>query len=589
MSTSADIRKLNEEAWGLCFRDTPRALGLSLEVCRLAEAGCDRSGLAYGLRSAGVCHWILGDYAAALQELEQARAIFQELGDRSGASDALNWMGNSYWRLNDYQNSLKFHIQNLHLREELGDGVGQAGSLNNIGLNYYDMGQYDVALEYHLRSLRLYESNNNQGGLAKAINNLANIYEKLGDDEKALEYNLRSLKLKQEVGNRVDQTGSLINIGNAYRRMKKYELAVEYHTRGYVIAHDLNNRPAEALSLLNRGNVYDDLGLYVEALDNLQKSLEIFQEVGDKYYEAEARINLAGVLQKQGRSEAALAHLHTALQMAEAVGLSELIYQAHRLLSEVHEARGEAADALGHLKECMQVRETIYGAEAERKMKNLVVRSEIEKAQQEAEIYRLRNVELARTYQELQLADEQKTALLDQLRVKSEELERLSFQDGLTGLHNRRYLDFRLHDELVRSRRLHHDLAVVMVDIDDFKSINDRFTHEVGDAVLQAAAGLLQKNSREIDAVCRYGGEEFVIILVETSPAKAAEVCERIRQEFILYPWTGLQPGLQAVTVSQGYCSGDSSGSAKAVIELADQRLYRAKQNGKNRVCGNDS
>ncbi len=585
MSTPANIQKLNDETWDLCFRDTPKALRMSAEARQLAEAESDRSGLGYSLRNAGLCHWILGDYTTALEELGLANKIFVELGDRSGESSALNWIGNSYWRLNDYQNSLKYHVQTLNLRKELGDEIGQAGSLNNIGLNYYDLGQYDIALEYHLQSLQLYESNNSKEGMARAFNNLSNIYEKLGDEEKTLEFNFKSLKLKQETGNRVEQTGSLTNIGNVYRRMKNYEQAVEYHTRGYDVAHEMNNRPGEALSLLNLGNVYDDLGLYEKAFDNLQKSLNIFQEIGDKYYQTEALINLAGILQKQNKSEAALVDLHTALQMAEELGLSELLYQTHRMLSEVHEARGDANEALNHLKEGFKYRETIYGVEAERRIKSLVVKSEVEKAQQEAEIYRLRNVELARAYQELQRADEQKTELVEQLRLKSEELQRLSFQDSLTGLYNRRYLDLRLRQEFIRSRRLHHDLTVVMLDIDDFKSINDRFAHETGDKVLKTAAMLLQKNIREIDAVCRYGGEEFLIILVETDSEKASEVCERIRQEFISHAWTELHPDLQTVTISQGFCSDESAESAKAVVDIADQRLYRAKQNGKNQVC----
>ncbi len=588
MSKSMAIRKLNEETWELCFRDTPRALRRSARIRQLAEERSDRSGLGYSLRNAGVCHWILGDYATALDELEQANRLFHELGDRHGESSALNWIGNLYWRQNDYQNSLKFHIQTLNLRKELGDEIGQAGSLNNIGLNYYDLGQYDVALEYHLQSLQLYESNNAREGMGKALNNLANIYEKLGDDEKTLEFNFKSLKLKQEANNRVEEAGSLTNIGNVYRRLKNYEQAVEYHTRSYVISHEMNHRSGEALSLLNLGSVYEDIGLHEKAFDNLQKSLKTFREIGDKYYEAETLINLAGVLQKQDQYEAALADLHTALQIAEELGLSEILYQTHRALSEAYEAVGDAVEALSHLKECIKYRETIYGVEAERKIKSLIVKSEIEKAQQEAEIYRLRNVELARTYQELQRADEQKTELLKQLRLKSEELERLSFEDGLTGLHNRRYLDARLHDEFIRSRRLHHDLTVVMLDIDNFKSINDRFTHETGDKVLKTAAALLQRNVREIDAVSRYGGEEFLIILVETDSDKASEVCERIRQEFIAYAWTELHPFLHTVTVSQGFCSDGSAVSAKAVVEIADQHLYRAKQNGRNRVCGKD-
>jgi diguanylate cyclase (GGDEF)-like protein len=582
------IQRLNEQAWELCFRDTTAALEICEQARQLADMESFSSGLAYSLRNQGVCHWILGDSETAFKELQQALELFQKLEDRQGESNALNWIGNSHWRLNQFQEALTFHIQALNLRSELGDQKGQAASLNNIGLIYHDLGHYDVALDYYIKSLHLFELVGDSGGVAKAVNNLALIYEKLGDDEKALELNLKSLKLKREVGNRMDEAGSLTNIGNAYRRLKEYDHAVEYHTRAIAIAREINNRLGEGQSLLNLGNVYQDMNQPEKALECTQTSLQIFQEIGDKFNEVESQIKLAEIMIKEERFEDALVHLQAGLQRAEELGSDELLFEIHRALSEFYEITNDPAKAFSHLKSCFNYRETMFSAEAERKIKNLVVKSEVEKAQQEAEIYRLRNVELAQTFKAIQRADTEKAKLFEQLRLKSEALEQLTFQDSLTGLYNRRYLDSRLEQEFLRSRRLRRNLTLVMVDIDSFKTINDRFMHDIGDQTLKAVALLLQKTVRSIDVVGRYGGDEFLVMLLETGADEALEVCERMQQAVSHHAWQQIHPDLAKVSISLGFSGDMTIDTAKELVDMADKNLYRAKQQGKDQVIGAD-
>ncbi len=152
--------------------------------------------------------------------------------------------------------------------------------------------------------------------------------------------------------------------------------------------------------------------------------------------------------------------------------------------------------------------------------------------------------------------------------------------DALTGLKNRREFDERLRDELTRAGRYAHPLSLLMIDIDDFKLINDRFGHSVGDAALQSVANAIEESIRSIDIAARYGGEEFVVILPETPLHGAAIVAERIRAATAEYT------SPYRLTVSIGVAElAKSDETPDAFLVRADAALYRAKSFGKNRVA----
>jgi diguanylate cyclase (GGDEF)-like protein len=198
--------------------------------------------------------------------------------------------------------------------------------------------------------------------------------------------------------------------------------------------------------------------------------------------------------------------------------------------------------------------------------------------------------ELTLAYQEMEAlnrslseANEQKTRLLEQLKLQTRDLEQQSREDSLTGLYNRRYLDYRIENEFTRAKRYGRNLAVVMADIDNFKRVNDTHSHMVGDDVLKVIAHLLRDNIRGVDFAARYGGEEFVLLLPETPSNGAILVCERIRREVEAYHWDAVRPGLR-VTMSFGLCCDVNVKDHGEMLAKADAKLYEAKQNGRNQV-----
>jgi diguanylate cyclase (GGDEF)-like protein len=177
--------------------------------------------------------------------------------------------------------------------------------------------------------------------------------------------------------------------------------------------------------------------------------------------------------------------------------------------------------------------------------------------------------------------------LLRDLRQQHERAEEEAITDALTGLSNQRRFRQILAKEVERAKRFDRPLSVVMLDLDDFKDINDNHGHLQGDRVLREVGRVLRLESREVDEPARYGGEEFAIVLPETRTEGAMEVGERIRRRLdrIRLPLDG--PGGQLrIRASVGVAgSPEQPPDVQTLIKAADQALYRAKQQGKNRTA----
>jgi diguanylate cyclase (GGDEF)-like protein len=174
---------------------------------------------------------------------------------------------------------------------------------------------------------------------------------------------------------------------------------------------------------------------------------------------------------------------------------------------------------------------------------------------------------------------------------QSRRLEEQSVTDALTGLKNRRFFDERLEEEFKRAQRYRDFLSLIMIDLDHFKEVNDRFGHPAGDVVLREAAALIRASIRDPDICARYGGEEFAVILPKTSMSGALAVAERVwralaAKEYAVPPDASGE-GTVKVTASVGvafYPAKEITAGA-LLLRAADEALYKAKQAGRNSIC----
>ena len=182
---------------------------------------------------------------------------------------------------------------------------------------------------------------------------------------------------------------------------------------------------------------------------------------------------------------------------------------------------------------------------------------------------------------------------INELRCANEKIKQLSIRDSLTGCFNRGYLNENLINEIKRALRYKTTLALILTDIDHFKTINDTYGHQCGDKVLKMFTETMQSRIRaKVDWLSRYGGEEFVLVLPETSLDGAVIVAEKMRK---VIESTAIVYGQQSIRVSASFGVAtialnlsNPDEIAKNLLQKADQRMYVAKNTGRNKVVGND-
>jgi diguanylate cyclase (GGDEF)-like protein len=166
------------------------------------------------------------------------------------------------------------------------------------------------------------------------------------------------------------------------------------------------------------------------------------------------------------------------------------------------------------------------------------------------------------------------------LAIRNARLEDLVFRDPLTGAYNRRYFAVRIEEEAKRHTRLGEPMSLVLIDLDDFKPVNDHHGHETGDAVLRELTRILMENSRNFSIVTRYGGDEFAVLLINTAKAGAVRYADRIKRLVEGHTFHHVR-----LTVSIGVASmPDDVTTAIELIPTADRALYVAKRSGRNTI-----
>ena len=572
------VDALNERAWELRVSNPQEGVRLAERACAAARAAAYARGEAYALRNSGGCRCVMLEHEAALADLDQAARIFADLGEPIGRASTLNWSGNVYWRRGDYTAAVRAHLEALRLQRAAGDRNGEGDSLNFLGAVYFDTGDLARALEHYTASLQAKEEVGAGLGISHCLNNIGNIHGQLGEYPKAIEYHTRALALKREVGDVRGQAVALVNLGSSYEATADLPGALECFAQALEIARSVGERWIEADALRQMADVHRKSHDPVHALESYGRAAAVAVAGGLVHLEAEVCIGTGLALVALGREGEGVAELERALALARRIEARRLIYEAHLALSEAYEAAGDAAKALEHFRAYHRVEDEVFSAEAERRIQAVLVKAEVEGAEREAELLRARNDALT-------AANEEKARLLEVLRRQAAELDRLSREDALTGLFNRRHLEAALGLEWERAHRFGRDLSLAIADVDHFKGVNDRFSHAVGDEVLRRVARILREGTRAVDVAGRWGGEEFVLLLVETPPGRAAHACEKLRAAVQAHDWAAVAPGL-AVTVSVGVAGNGEAADPAALLAAADARLYQAKRAGRNCVMG---
>ncbi|UCH26112.1 MAG: diguanylate cyclase [Trueperaceae bacterium] len=575
-------------AWERSIEHPKEALALAREAQQLAERQDDTVAKAITFCLSSIAYRNLGREAetqrTALEALEslqissdQEQSVWDRVLKGLGKSDllilsqTLSALVQSAFHQTDYPTSLTYANLELYLKRQLGDRRGEAVALQRIGRAYGRVGLYQRALEHHFDALTLFEKEA-LDEVGWALDDIAGIYIKVGQLDKALEYARKSIDASAGNGDGTLICSALRHIGTVQQKFGEFDAARESFEQGLAVADE----EGSALIRLSLGNMFLEQNLYEAALENFQACLENMPADPFKHHRTQALIGLGRVHFELADYPGAIRYFENALGYAEQMKAAVETYQAHQGLSRTHRRLGEVERSLTHFEAYHHAKERVTQEASDVRTQLLMIQFDVERLQKDQEIHRLRTVELARAYSELK-------SLNAQLERQAKELEQLSIVDDLTGLYNRRYLDTKLGYEFARATRYRHSLAVIICDIDDFKEINDRFSHVGGDEVLKVLATIFKSNTRDTDIVARFGGEEFVIIFPNISKPQARQAGEKIRRIVAEYPWNELRQDL-TVTISIGLAEKSEAADASTLIQLADDRLYQAKRAGKNRV-----
>lgn len=516
-----------------------------------------------------------GDPREAIEAAERALAIARAEQDADRVARAYTILGQARRVTADYPRSLAASQEALEWLERAGIDRGRGQCLILIGHVYLDLGDYAKALEYIDRARRYVGDPPDMHLLAQCLHCDAMVQAQLSDFEAAAQAYEGALALRRASGDEAGMATTLNSLGVLHLRMaqapmsagpearKHFDRALGKFEEARTLAERVGDRRLIMLIDGNIAGALGGLGRLDEALARCVAQLDAARAIRDRQNEALILRNLGENHRLRGDYDRSLASLSESLAIATEVGAKARQRVAHEELAKTCEAMGDMGRALTHFKAYHALDREVQGVEARRAAQAHLMKIEIERVQREAEFHRRQSADLS---------------------LANQQLAREAREDPLTGLANRRELERALALGFDAAAAGDRSLAIVVFDVDQFKRINDCHTHVVGDAVLQEIAATLTAACRATDAAFRYGGEEFVLLLRDAGRIEAVTIAERVRGAVAARDWNELSSGL-AVTMSAGVAAGTRYASAADMLRVAEEQLYRAKRNGRNRVC----
>ena len=538
-----EVEMLNNQAWEARLTDRKRCLELSHLALEQADQINFRLGRGFALRGLGFCAYSSADHTAAFSILSEGLEIGVELEHPPLERDCLNLLAGVSASIGDLDAAVRYLQKTHELNRLMNDSAGLLISLINSGVLYNELGRYEEAL------IPLNEA----------------------------------LARSREMGDEIREATILLNLGASFATLARFEDAEITLREALQLGEKHGLIDFNATNLINLGETLGRMKRFDEALEHLNQALRLFQTLGKREKIVNCLLQKGIIQFESGNSSGAFESLHQALEQAQAMGLRLIEAKIQHTLSDAFERSGIPETALNHFKCFYDLERTIKDENMEQRLRIFSAQHEVEKLRTESEIQRLRNVELAQALEALEEANLEKANLLETLEVQAKELEILAMRDPLTGLFNRRHLESTLETEFMFAKTSQQPLTVLMFDADDFKRINDTFSHHVGDLVLTEITDLTRAHIRVTDIAARYGGEEFVVVMPQTTSQTAHGIAERLRQQIESHDWERLAKGLK-VTVSIGVADDLSLPDFEKLLSLADARMYQAKNDGKNKV-----
>jgi diguanylate cyclase (GGDEF)-like protein len=497
--------------------------------------------------------------------------------------------------------------------EQIDDPVGQAKALNGAGIIYRHIGRYEKSLDHIYRAYLYYKEVNDASGIAKTANQMGFLYTRLKEFEQSRSFYQITIDLPEAQLDPKTLASALREIAVIDFNAGNYDSAMNMIQRAHKIYQITNNQAYLSLSSRIIANIYREQQDEAKAISYYRKSLSIAIEINSKEYQIKAQLPLAMILVGKQTDEA-IKLLQQALTTSLEMKMKSYQLYAYRELRKAEKYRGNIAQSLNYAEkeialteivqqerednELVLVKAKLYSHNMEMELTSLKEKAELDQLELAKKSHEIEIARQARKISQLELTKNKYAnfALACLLgicviaviliyrgfahsRKRNKELDYLAARDPLTNCYNRRIL-YDLLDRDLADTTLLDEYCLLMVDIDNFKAVNDTYGHIVGDIVLCGIAELLQDNARNEDTVTRFGGEEFCLVLPDTTQNQAMEIAEIIRQKI-----EDIRIENIAITCSFGVTSIKfDATSPTELIHQADSALYKSKMSGRNKV-----
>jgi len=595
------------------YRDV---VDLTEQYVPLTQQWADPLNEARLLNTRGIALRVLGRYRPALEALQTSYRLYAALDHPELERPTAN-LASFYNHLGQIEQSKHYFARSLELSRRYGLVFDEALTTAQLGDQQLELDNDDEALAYYQVAISKLEAAEAYDVLAVVLANAAIIYTRRSELEQADKHLQRAQTLIGQYPHK------------RYRMVILYSLGLWQHACGDARARDtLEDALARAVDIEEQrfqtfihralADTYRQQGDFAKAFEHLAS----YQARHSAQLEQKRHRTMAGLTlefeverEQQARAQAEYA-LKTQTELLEritdgflAIDEAGIITYANHVIAELtgttrRELIGKYASTcfpnlpmfvLQHYREAINQKHStafeFYFDHQQRwydlriypnQVGTTVYMLDVSERKKQDAALRSAHTQLEQAYAETASKMRELESLHHELASKNRALERLSQQDGLTKLFNRRTLDTLLAQEFQRATRYHAPLSVMLCDIDNFKQINDRLSHAVGDEVLRQIASLFSQHTRDQDIVARYGGEEFVIVFPETQLEAAASACDHLRQLIEIHPWNTIHPELQ-VTLSMGLTDKQPHVSDyETLLKVADAHMYRAKTSGKN-------
>ena len=580
--------RLARQAWRLLHVDSQRAIDCAEKALARALAQGDVLAEGWARLARGIHLLYFATPGAAAPELQEARRCFDAAGDRAGHLLAATGLARGLWRAGRFEASL---AQALALRDE-GLRVlrpDQRGILlNTIAGCYSALGQSEEAFAYMFQALRDAGPSQAHGFDVVLHCNLAHEHVQLGDCLEALRHVDQGIGRCKRLDNVRLLSILLLNRVICLTELDRAHEALPDIERILALPADANGRgimsscfETLAIAALSAGDV--TLG------SDLVERAHAAPAAPDPDERVERVVAAAMLDQARGQLAQALRRLQPMQAMVGGEGVSGLNLRLRcryfMLLASVHEALDDPAAALAAMREWQRLQIERAELASRARYQAAALQTELLRLQHKLDdnVARRRATERARA--DLEAINEQLSRKVDEVEALQTALRRQATRDFLTGLFNRRHLNDVLPGMLALAARDRQPLAVAMIDLDYFKAVNDRLGHDAGDRLLTEFGTLLTRRMRKSDVACRYGGEEFCLLMPRTDARGAARKVGALLKHWRAASFEFGAETLEGLTFSAGVSDSRAAPeSAARFIKSADDALLAAKEAGRGRV-----